>query len=108
MNAYDRIEQLCDQWESNASPLPPDARHLLRKVVRQVVLDAAAACDRRASVAERPIMIRSEATKCGAQIRHELLCQEGESVCLLCDGDGCPHCDDGIKRTAAPQAEQSK
>lgn len=101
VNAFVQINQLCDQWERTAPPLPPDARHLLHKVAKEIVLDCARVCDRRASVDERSISIRNEATKCGAQIRHALLCHPNESVCLYCDGDGCARCcHKGIKESA--------
>lgn len=84
-------ERLCDQWERTA-PLPPDARHLLRELVRRVVLDAARLCDLRALPEGKPVGYRNEARKCGASVRHFLLCAEGENVCLRCDGEGCERC----------------
>ena len=40
-NVFERVARLCDQWERQAGPLPPDARHLLAKMARAIVLDAA-------------------------------------------------------------------
>ena len=90
--ALEKIDRLCDQWEKNSPPLPPDARHLLLKVAKEIVLDCARICDQRASVTDRSVSVRNEATKCGAQIRHVMLCHPNESICLYCDGDGCDRC----------------
>ncbi len=90
-NVYDRAERLCEQWERTAS-LPPDARHLLRKLVRGVVLDAARLCDLRAKPEEKPEVVRSEAIKCASSVRHGLLCRAGERCCYHCDGAGCRSC----------------
>lgn len=97
MNAFDEVERLCSQWERTAKKLPPDARHLLRKLAKQIVLEAADVCDRRA--VGRPIPTGNEAKKCASSIRHFLLCKEGESICLHCDGAGCERCEQtGIKQ----------
>jgi hypothetical protein len=90
--ALERAERLCGQWQRTAPPLPPDALHLLKRLAWRIVLDAALPCGARASVKARPMSVRNEATECGVAIRHHLLCAEGESVCLRCDGEGCPVC----------------
>ena len=90
MTVFERVEKLCDQWERTAGPLPPDARHLLRKLARQIVLDAAALC--RGRSLGRPLGVKNEAIKCADTVTHFLLCRDGEAVCLKCDGAGCPAC----------------
>lgn len=102
MNAFERIEILCNQWERTAPPLPTDARHLLTKLAKEIVLDCAAQCDNRGRPADKNIAIRQEAKKCADQIRWAMLCKDGESVCLHCDGKGCQTCEQtGIRRARA-------
>jgi hypothetical protein len=91
-NVFDRVGRLCDQWERQAGPLPPDARHLLCRMARAIVLDAAGVCDLRAAPEAKPFWQRNEASKCGYAVRHYLLCRDGESVCLHCEGAGCRRC----------------
>lgn len=99
INVFDRVERLCDQWERNAGPLPPDARHLLRKMVRRVVLDAARLCDLRGQPGDKNMSLRNEARKCADAVRFFLLAGENETVCIPCDGEGCRHCSQsGIRR----------
>lgn len=102
--AFQRVDKLCDQWERTAGPLPPDARHLLRKLAKELVLDCAKQCDGRADGrirgdgAGRHMVVNGEARKCADQVRHNMLCGEGESVCISCDGEGCNRCNRiGIK-----------
>lgn len=90
MTVFARIEVLLGQWE-RAAPLPPYARHLLRKLARRIVLDAAAVCRAR-SLSDRPQARKNEAVCCADQLTHALLCGEGQSVCLKCDGEGCRAC----------------
>jgi hypothetical protein len=72
----------------------------LREFARSVVLDAAAVCEARAAPAEKPTAARHEARKCADAVRHFLLCREGESVCLYCDGKACRKCKGtGVKTT---------
>jgi hypothetical protein len=94
-----RIERLCDQWGRNAPPLPADARHLLRKLAKEIVLEAAGLCDLRAQPEDKSMSVRNEARKCGDAIRFFLLCAEDETICLHCDGAGCPRCNhEGIRK----------
>ena len=90
MNVFDEVNRLCNQWERKAGPLPPDACHLLRKLVRTIVLQAAAVC--RGRSLGRAMVVAQEAKKCADQVAHELLCNEGERICYHCDGYGCPGC----------------
>lgn len=71
-------------------------REALRRLAREVVLDAAALCDMRAAVPDRTMTVRNEATKCASAVRHWLLCREDERICYYCDGAGCTQCKDGI------------
>lgn len=74
----------------------------VHQILQQIILDAANICDRRASSQERSMAVYNEAIKCGMQIRHELLCGDGELVCIRCDGKGCDHCDyEGIRKSKA-------
>lgn len=99
VNVFNRVKRLCDNWEANSPPLPPDARHLLRRMARAIVLDAAALCAARASQEGKPWSKRCEANTCAGVIRHFLLCEEGESVCPRCDCVGRVHCNhEGVKR----------
>jgi len=91
LTVFDQVSQLCDQWE-RVSPLPMDARWLLAQLAKGVVLAAADQCELRASAAGKHIAVANEARKCAMQIRHNLLCDEGESVCIDCDGEGCERC----------------
>ena len=93
--AFEEVNRLCDQWE-RAAPLPPDARHLLHKLVKRLVMQAAQVCVDRANVGAF-VMAQSEARKCADSIRHHLLCGESEYVCYSCDGAGCGKCRDGIR-----------
>jgi hypothetical protein len=45
MNVFDEVENLCSQWETTAGNLPPDARHLLKKLAKMIVLEAGRVCD---------------------------------------------------------------
>lgn len=92
MNAFDRADEAVRLLR-----LPGFHREAIRALAKQVVLDAAAACEGRAN-AKGPMMIGaiSEARKCAAQIRHNLLCREGQSICLKCDGVGCSFCECGF------------
>jgi hypothetical protein len=93
LNVFARVELLCDQWELTACrALPPDARHLLRKLARRIALDAGRLCDLRAEPEAKSMAVRSEARKCAASVRHYLLCGDRETVCLHCDGEGCRKC----------------
>lgn len=80
----------------------------IEEIYRNAVMDSAHICDGRASVEERNFAIRQEASKCGMQIRHELLCGEGETMCLVCDGERCERCDFSgftTKREEQPNAK---
>ncbi len=93
---FEVVEHLMDQWERRF-PVPADARLLLKKIVREIVLDAAHVCEMRAE-SYSDISRAQVAQKCADGIRHILLCAEGESVCLRCDGVGCERCEyTGIK-----------
>lgn len=92
LNALSRVDRLCDQWERNAGPLPPDARHLLRRLAKRIALDAAKVCEWRAQPEAKSMSLRNEARKCADAVRFFLLCDEGETVCLKCDGEGCERC----------------
>lgn len=99
MNVFEEVTRLCDQWERQSGPLPPDARHQLCQLVRRIVLKAARCCARRAEPEDKSMSTRNEARKCASAVRHYLLCKEGESVCLHCDGEGCPYCHmKGVRR----------
>lgn len=105
-NIFDEVNRLCDQWERTAGHLPPDARHLLTKLAREIVLHAAGVCKSRGSVEERTIGIRNEANKCAAGICHALLCHHGvEECCLNCDGGGCERCDQRGIRTLSAETQ---
>lgn len=100
MNIFDEVNSLCDQWERNTGPLPDDARHLITKLARSIVIEAGRICEARGSVETRSIPIRNEAKKCAGQLRHGLLCHHGfEECCILCDGAGCRRCEQtGLKK----------
>jgi hypothetical protein len=91
-DVFARADRLCGQWERNAGPLPPDARHLSKRLLRRVVLDAARVCERRAAIEAKPMSVRNEASKCASAVRHWLLCGENQQVCVPCDGEGCRRC----------------
>jgi hypothetical protein len=101
-SVYARVRLLCDQWSRTAPPLPSDAVHLLNNLVKVIVLAAAEECDARANRKGMPISLSNEAHKCAAQIRHNLLCAPGESVCITCDGEGCYRCRmTGVRRLSS-------
>lgn len=112
MTIFKMVNDLCDQWERRAEsgfcpPLPSDGRHLITQLARQIVMDAASQCDKRANRDVSSYAKRHEAMKCGAQIRHNLLCEEGESICLRCDGTRCVYCAyEGIKRVGRNHSEE--
>jgi hypothetical protein len=108
-SVYARVRLLCDQWSRTAPPLPSDALHLLNNLVKTIVLAAAEECDDRAKREGMPISLANEARKCAAQIRHNLLCAPGESVCILCDGEGCERCErKGVRRLSSCITEPSE
>ncbi len=92
LNVFARVDVLCDQWERCGVPVPLDTRHLLCKMVKRIVLDAAKVCDGRAKPEDKSWATRGEARKCADAVRFFLLAKEGESVCLRCDGEGCVWC----------------
>lgn len=93
MNIFDEVESLCDQWERTAGPLPPDARYLITMLARRIVMEAGRICEARGSIEAKSLGIQQEAKKCGAQLRHGLLCHQGaEQCCIYCDGACCERC----------------
>jgi len=89
--ALDQAERLLDSWAVEGFPLSVAMQASLRRLVRRVVLDAARVCRAR-SQAAAALSARIEAGKCADAVAHCLLCAPGESVCLACDGAGCPGC----------------
>lgn len=64
--------------------------NLIMPYLKNLVLQCADKCEARAD--GKHIAIAQESRKCAAQIRHSMLCLEGESICLHCDGEGCKSC----------------
>jgi len=78
----------------------------VQPLLKELVLACASQCDKRAATHDRHIAVRNEAMKCAASIRHHLICREGESICLRCDGDGCDSCNgEGIRAARVLQGE---
>lgn len=98
MNVFDEADALYAWLLQNGRA--PEALAHLRHFARRIVLEAAKVCEARAKPEDKSMVTRSEANKCAAAVRHFLLCKEGESVCLHCDGKGCRMCKStGIKTT---------
>ena len=98
MNAFERADALVRELR-----LPLYHREAIRALAKQVVLDAAECCEGRAAghVERRndgAMAIYREAKNCADQIRFNLLCREGQSICLYCAGVGCEKCDAGFRR----------
>lgn len=76
---------------------------ILEQFAKRLVILAAKQCNGRADVEDRAFAIRAEARKCADQIRHNLLCDDGEHICYSCDGDGCYKCQyEGIQEGTKP------
>lgn len=69
-NVYDRLDAVCEQMRHSG---PTTAREMLNRMVRDIVLDAAAVCELRSADEAKSVASRSEAIACAAEIRHRLL-----------------------------------
>ena len=73
----------------------------LEPIIHKLVLECAKVCDMRAGNRTDNIAVWNEATKCGHSIRHNLICDDAETICLTCDGEGCDKCNgSGVRESA--------
>lgn len=93
--ALPEIEAEAGQRGQNAQDSDAEMEHLLvaasevvESILKRVVFQAAEICERRAIPEDKGMSLRNEASKCADSIRHFLLCDDGENVCMWCDGTG--------------------